>query len=144
MAETSVTIKSGKGYDDTWQVFRGESLKEVRDQIVEFFDMEVSGDLSLHSVVLEATRLAHGGAAPVKILGAKVEAEVKDGEKDPWAEAEKAEQKTEDPYAGLIAELGAAPDVEELRRIWQRNQDHFSEERVMEAYKARGKALTAA
>ena len=156
-AELTVTIKYGKGYEESWAVFRGTSAEEIRTAIATYFGLpeDAIAGMTGHEVVLQATGIAHGHATVASILGGipVPDAGGSKGEGgDPWEAfnskdayaVPKGEATEEDPFADLIKRLGEAGSTDELHRLWATNQDSFSNEAVMEAYKARGKQLTAA
>ncbi|MFF4054596.1 hypothetical protein ACFYZ0_02230 [Streptomyces sp. NPDC001708] len=158
MSETTVTIKYGKGYDDTWAVFRG-SASEIRADIMEFFGMDpaTQAGLSLSSIVTNATQIAHGKALIATALGATVVEETASEPakptNDPWAAASAAqsgaspssasvaEPKKEDPNAWILGEIEKQTTVDGVKRLWANNQAFFSDPAVMAAWKAKGKAL---
>lgn len=166
--ETTVTIKYGKEFDKTWAVFKGGN-EQVRSRIVDYFGLTDDGSQTLHEVVVEATKVAQGAIrpAPVKTtvkrdkapettdeavenvkdqLGGEV---IKDSA-DPWAGVEqggtKSEPEPEQPagedYSDLIEQLRNAADVKVLKKLYVTNKDAFTDEEVVAAYKARGKALS--
>ncbi|WP_329289584.1 hypothetical protein [Streptomyces pseudovenezuelae] len=158
MSETTVTIKYGKGYDDTWAVFRG-SASELRADILEFFGMDpaTQAGLSLSSIVTNATQVAHGKALIATALGATVVEETTSEPAkptdDPWAAASAAqsgpwsgsasvaETKKEDPNAWILGEIEKQTTVDGVKKLWAANQSFFSDPAVMAAWKAKGKAL---
>ncbi|MGW6600622.1 hypothetical protein [Streptomyces sp. NPDC055036] len=159
----SVTIKYGKNYDDTWAVFKGTST-EIRAGILEFFGMdpETQRGLSLSSVVVNATSIAHGKGLIATALGATVVEETASAEpakpaSDPWeaasaqqapttsaTRASVAESKATDPNAYILGEIAKKTSVQELKKFWAENQSFFSDASVMAAWKAKGKALQGA
>jgi hypothetical protein len=156
VSETTVTIKYGKGYDDTWAVFRGRP-EEIRADILTFYGMdpETQRGLSLSSVVVNATNVAHGKGLIATALGATVVEETTTDEpakptSDPWAAAasttpvhtvaDQAPAK-EDPNAWILGEIEKQTTVPGLKKIWADNQSFFSDDKVMSAWKAKGKSL---
>ncbi|QAX95484.1 hypothetical protein SEA_BARTHOLOMEWSD_34 [Streptomyces phage BartholomewSD] len=158
-----VTIKYGKGYDDSWVVFEG-STPEVRAEIIDYFGMdpETQRGLSLSSIVVNATNVAHGKGLIATALGATVVEETNTAApakptEDPWAAASAAqssgpwpdsasvaEPKKEDPNAYILGEIEKQTTVDGLKKLWAANQSFFSDAGVMAAWKAKGKALQAA
>ncbi|QFG10700.1 hypothetical protein SEA_ANIMUS_32 [Streptomyces phage Animus] len=158
--ETTVTIKYGKGYDDTWAVFKGTAT-EIRANILEFFGMDPATQqgLSLSSVVVNATNIAHGKGLIATQLGGTVIEETSNEEPakpagDPWAAASAAqssgpwpgsasvtEAKAEDPNAYILGEIAKQTTVDGLKKLWAANQSFFSDAAVMAAWKAKGKSL---
>ncbi|UFD97970.1 hypothetical protein PQC18_gp32 [Streptomyces phage Pablito] len=160
MSETTVTIKYGKSYDDTWAVFKGTSA-EIRANILEFFGMDPATQqgLSLSSIVVNATNVAHGKGLIATQLGGTVIEETSDDEPakpngDPWAaasaqqtpsawsgSASAAEPKASDPNAYILGEIEKQTTVDGLKKLWAANQSFFSDASVMAAWKAKGKSL---
>ncbi|MFF9095661.1 hypothetical protein ACF1AX_21310 [Streptomyces sp. NPDC014802] len=158
-----VTIKYGKGYDDSWVVFEG-STPEVRAEIIDYFGMdpETQRGLSLSSIVVNATNVAHGKGLIATALGATVVEETNTAApakptEDPWAAASAAqssgpwpgsasvaEPKKEDPNAYILGEIEKQTTVDGLKKLWAGNQSFFSDAGVMAAWKAKGKSLQAA
>ncbi|MFB8350976.1 hypothetical protein [Streptomyces niveus] len=155
--ETSVTIKYGKSYDDTWAVFKGTSA-EIRANILEFFGMDPATQqgLSLSSVVINATNIAHGKGLIATALGATVveetatNAEPTKPTSDPWAAASASRESASvatakaDPNAYILGEIEKKTTVQELKKLWAENQSFFSDATVMAAWKAKGKSLQGA
>ncbi|WP_405799462.1 hypothetical protein [Streptomyces sp. NBC_01506] len=156
--ETTVTIKYGKSYDDTWAVFKGTSA-EIRANILEFFGMDPTTQqgLSLSGVVINATNIAHGKGLIATALGATVVEETAPNTEptkptgDPWAAASASSgsasvttSKQADPNAYILGEIAKKATVKELKELWAANQTFFSDPAVMAAWKAKGKALQGA
>lgn len=69
--ELTVTIKYGKGYDESWAVFKGVP-EEVKADLVDYFGLDsasVAG-LTLNQLVQNVTQIAHSGATAGAQLGA--------------------------------------------------------------------------
>ncbi|QDK03202.1 hypothetical protein SEA_TUANPN_31 [Streptomyces phage TuanPN] len=171
MSELSVTIKYDKGHDATWAVFRG-SPDEIRSDIASYFGFqrEAIAELTLSELVVHATDLAHGKGNAARFLGAAVlpsqsaSAETKHApasNEDPWAvagspqsqsawanpaaqQAPATEPKADDPNAWIMGEIEKQTTVDGLKRLWASNQSFFADAGVMAAWKAKGKALSAA
>ncbi|MCX5236253.1 hypothetical protein OG824_13690 [Streptomyces prunicolor] len=158
MSETTVTIKYGKGYDDTWAVFRGRP-EEIRADILSYFGMdpETQRGLSLSSVVINATNVAHAKGLIATALGATVVEETStDGPakptSDPWAAAagttpvhtvaDQAPAK-EDRNVWILGEIEKQTTVQGLKKLWADNQSFFADVAVMAAWKTKGKSLQA-
>jgi hypothetical protein len=141
-----VTIKYGKGYEDTWAVFRG-SVRQVRELICDYFGFECKlvTDLSLSDLVVNATNLAHGKGNVASILDAQIitETPAQTPENDPWAAASapQPEQNTSNASAWILGEIEKQTTIADLQKLWAANQAMFSDPAVMAAYKARGRAL---
>lgn len=144
----SVTIKYGKGYEDTWAVFRGPS-GVIRSQIIDYFgfDSEPVTNLSLSELVVEATSIAHGTGNLAGMLGARIVPEATTQEantaSDPWAQAQEPTAK-EEPNGWILGEIAKQASIADLQKLWAANQSFFSDESVMAAYKAKGRELRAA
>jgi hypothetical protein len=158
VSETTVTIKYGKSYDDTWAVFRGTAA-EIRTDVMDYFGMdpETQKGLSLSSIVVNATQIAHGKALIATALGATVVEEIANEPakptSDPWATAASTPTqsvsvaettKADDPNAYILGEIEKQATVDGLKKLWAANQAFFADASVMAAWKARGKALQAA
>ena len=142
--EIVVTIKYGKGYDDSWLVFHGESQAAVRALLRDTFGADDEG-LTLHELVLNCTKIAHGGSA-VSTIGTaipKSDTSAPAGDKpDPWKQAE--EQASEPGPNPLIAKVEETETVQALQRVWAENKAEFdADAELMAAYKAHGKKLQA-
>lgn len=157
--EVVVTIKQHGGYDATWFVFRG-TAESVREQIIAFFGIDSASvtDLSLHGLVTNATQIAHGVSTVAEKLGGVVvpedAAEPSEGpssasEGDAWANVSDSPAKNEpekaevDPNAWILTQIEDVTNVADLQKLWAENQTIFVGP-VMDAYKVKGKALTAA
>lgn len=150
-----MTIKYGKGYEETWAGFKG-SPADVRATIIEFFDMDpesVAG-LSLSSVVVNATNLAHAKGNIASKLGGTVISRGKAADSGPpwntddsaskpggvWDQA--VDTKPAEPEVNPILEqIENAKDVGALQRMWAENQAAFADAEVMTAWKAKGKSF---
>lgn len=155
----TVTIKYGKAYDDTWAVFKGSNAQEVRMQLLEYFDIDWTtvGELSLHELVNDVTKVAHGTATATRVLDAVAIPDTRNGQtsaptENPWANLpdeftpenvrEEETIKEEKPFAHVYELFAQATDRKALQRVYVTNQDAFSDEGVIAAYKARGKELS--
>lgn len=140
-----VTIKYGKGYDETWSTFRGLPA-EIREDIVAYFglDPEATEQLSLNELVVNATQVAHGVTTAATLLGAVVipSSDAPAEGTSVWEQA--AAEPAEPAVDPIFSAIERAQNVEELKVVWADNQAKFSEPNVMEAYKSRGKELQAA
>ncbi|AKY03716.1 hypothetical protein AVT26_gp34 [Streptomyces phage Lannister] len=171
MSELSVTIKYDKGHDSTWAVFRG-TPDEIRSDIASYFGFqrEAIAELTLSELVVHATDLAHGKGNAARFLGgvvlpsqsAPAETQTQSApasNEDPWAAASSqqapsawsntgtqtsTEPKADDPNAWILGEIEKQTTVDGLKRLWASNQSFFADAGVMAAWKAKGKALSAA
>ncbi|MFE4451403.1 hypothetical protein [Streptomyces sp. NPDC056796] len=160
--EITVTIKYGKAHDDSWAVFRG-TPSGIRANILDYFGMdpETQVGLSLSSIVVNATNVAHGKGLIATALGATVVEETTTDapakpQGDPWAAAASAPAQapsapspapaapSEDPNAYILGEIAKKTTVMELKKLWAENQSFFKDAAVMAAWKAKGKALQGA
>jgi hypothetical protein len=157
--ELTVTIKYGKGYEETWAVFKGNP-DEVREDIISYFGLmrDSVTELTLSELVVEVTSLAHGKGNIARFLGGTIIPPSEAGpdpapassssNEDPWAAAgattsAPAAQPAEDPNAYILGEIEKQSDVAGLKRLWAENQNFFADPAVMAAWKAKGKALSA-
>lgn len=146
----TITLKYGKGYEESWAVFKG-SPERIREDIIAYFGMDgasVSG-FTLNEVVIEATTIAHGGAAAAAGLGGRVIAQPKKTEQpvgndapadDVWAAAEK--EAAEPPKNPLLVAIESASSVDALKLLYAENQSAFtSDADLFNQWKAKGKSL---
>lgn len=154
---TTVTIKYGKNYDDTWAVFKGAAI-EVRLDIIEYFGLSPEPEWSLNDVVLAATQAAHGLGAIVGTFGGATRsedgtvqtsvvpvAESTSSSNDVWDQASSTPAApTTPPPNPLLAQIASTTSIAELKRLWAENQSEFSDPEIMATWKARGKALQTA
>lgn len=156
-----VTIKYGKGYEETWVSFAGLP-DEIREDIVNYFDLDwdsING-LSLSEVVVTATNLAHAKGTLASTLGATV---IPRGEEykpattqvnpqgDVWenvgqaAQAQAATPAAEPEKHPLFAVIESETTIDGLKRLYAESAQAFTEQpELLAAWKARGKALKAA
>lgn len=166
----SVTIKGdepGGKYNDakkpgTWIVFHGSPAK-IREQLCEVFEIENGADRPLYDLINEATDLFKASATVSQNLGGRVlsqgngggEQQASSGEGgDVWAQAAAAkqgqsqqqeQQSQESDVDPILAALENCKSVAEVQQVWAENQSAFnSNPDYMAAYKAKGKALSAA
>ncbi|MGW6745433.1 hypothetical protein ACWGDX_32625 [Streptomyces sp. NPDC055025] len=137
----TVTIKYGRGHDDSWAVFRG-SPTEVRKDIEAFFSLDGKSvaDLSLHELVVEAGQIAQSTTTVAKGLNARI---VPQTAPEPTAarKAAEAPASAQSMANAVLEQIAACKNTEELRRLWATNQTAFGDQAVMDAWKARGRAL---
>lgn len=154
-----VTIKYGKSYEDTWVAFSG-TPREVQEDIIAFFGLDGVDVPTLDALVLKATQIAHGQSTAVRELGGVVLGSDSSQQAstdqpaansdDPWAAAQgvqdqlAGDQQQADPNAALYSAIEAAADVDGLKRLWADNQPAFTDQALMDAWKAKGKALQGA
>lgn len=145
----TVTIKYGKGYEEPWVVFKG-SVHEVFANVSDYFDIQTDEEWTLNELVLEANRIAHGGANVVREFGAKPAAVEKtspsgNAEADTSVEAESAsDSEALGPVESLVQKMKEAGSVDDLRTLWLENKALYEAHKsVQEAYSSRGRELTA-
>ncbi|MGW2539815.1 hypothetical protein ACWC5I_02855 [Kitasatospora sp. NPDC001574] len=133
----TVTIKYGKAFDDSWAVFRG-SPEEVERDIVRFFrfDGESVTKLSLNELVVEAAQSAQATTMVVRGLDARIVPQD--------TPATTAASRPTSPAGGLLELIERCADTDALKALWATNQAAFQDQAVMDAWKARGRALKAA
>ena len=153
MSRTCVTVKYGKGYEETWAVFEAESIPAVRSSLLDYFGVEASTvtELTLHEVVLNCTALAHGSGNAAAMLGAVAIAAPQTASKDVRG---KVWSDDPDPDPGpapraneaVYQAIEAAASVSELQRVvYKAHQEAINADPdLVEAYKAKGTALKAA
>lgn len=155
--ETSVTIKYGKNYEDTWATFKGTPA-QVRQQVAEFFGMDpqATAGLTLAQLVFNATGMAHAmttlqNAFPAMTAIPAHEAGKPGPQGDPWQAAQGASPSPAtagqvpaeeiSPSARVLAEIESAATVTDLKRIWATNREAFKDPSVSSAYQTKGRAL---
>jgi hypothetical protein len=156
----SVTIKGdepGGKFNDpkspgTWIVFHGTPAK-VKEQICEVFDLDYTANHQrpLHALVLEATALFKATGNVSQSLGGTVldpgssapANGAQGGSGDVWDQVAKAKSEPKEPVDELLAQIEAAKTVAEVQQIWAENQKAFEDDKYMDAYRAKGKALQA-
>ncbi|MET9861945.1 hypothetical protein ABZY93_22010 [Streptomyces smyrnaeus] len=156
MRELSVTIKYDKGHDATWAVFKG-SPGEVREDIIDYFgfDRDSVAGLTLNQLALNVTQVAHGGSNAAASLGAVALPASADtptpgapaDSEDPWTAAGQpaAPAASTQPEGNSIFKLiEECTTIDGLKKLWASNQSAFSDSKVMEAYKVKGRALKSA
>ncbi|MFC4089373.1 hypothetical protein [Micromonospora sp. GCM10011541] len=151
-----VTIKYGKGYEETWVSFAGLP-DEIRQDIVEYFDLDpdsIAG-LSLSAVVVTATNLAHAKGTLASTFGATVipndtppwKPEQSKPQGDVWAaagqpaQASPPAQPEKDP---MFAVIEAETTIAGLQRLYAENAEAFQNPELLAAWKAKGKSLKGA
>ncbi|MFI5840527.1 hypothetical protein ACIA8K_12545 [Catenuloplanes sp. NPDC051500] len=149
-----VIIKYGKGYEDTWATFEG-TVDEVRQEVSSYFDMDPNetAGLSVSALVLNATNLAHakgnlGATLGAQAIPASTPATRPSGPRGAaaWDAADSAPaDKGPSPVEHMTKRIAEIGDVDALKRLWAENQELFAaESTMMDAWKARGRALSAA
>lgn len=142
-----VTVKYGRGYEETWANFRGTVL-DVRQTIIDYFGLgtEETEGLSLHEVVVNVTKLAHAVAAASSGLGGTV---ISGGGKGGgWSKAASGGSPAtpaEPERNPLYAKIEGTSDVAALKELFARNKAAFeADAELLQAWKDKGKALTVA
>ncbi|MCX2949953.1 hypothetical protein [Lentzea sp. NEAU-D7] len=169
----TVTIKGKGDKADPWAVFYG-SPTEIRDDLTAFFGLDsyTTEQRTLHELVQLAAKIASGAPMPAGMqassssdseaeaearamkllkdeLGAKPVAEGTTAE-DVWANASSSPSEppwpTDDKPAvnPMLAQIDACTSVDALKKLWAANQAAFADGSLMDAYKAKGRALKAA
>ena len=154
-----VTIKvpESKKYagDNPWLVFEGD-VDAVKEMIAQATGVPNADDLTLLDIAINGQRAASGLGHVAHGLGGTVLANKPaapagdEAQADVWKQAAAAqqggapaqeEQPAQDP---ILAALDNAKTVAEVQQIWAENQGAFAaNSSYMDAYKARGKALSA-
>lgn len=138
----TVTIKYGKGYDDSWAVFRG-TAETIQQDIVTYFGLDGKSvsDLTPSELVVEATRTAQAATMIVKGLDARIIPQP--ASTAPAPASPPAKSSAESP-GGLLEQIEQCASAEALKQLWATNQGAFKDPAVMDAWKARGRALKGA
>lgn len=144
----SVTLKHNGQFEDPWIVFEG-SVTNVRSQIIDALGIEDSSELTLHALVVEAdtmTKAAYNvgkelNGTPRGTGGRGWQRKPADSTPRKAAEPEKSEE--EKLVERMVAEVETKTSIDDLQRYWAENRALFAEHTVlMDAYKAKGRALT--
>lgn len=116
---------------------------EVHDALAEMY--LGSREDNLHAAVLAAIQITTSSSAVAEGLGGKVESMTHTPETEEQGEVEEVSEGTPSVDEQAIVDLFmSAETVAELKGIYAKNKDAFQKyESVRDAYKARGKSLTA-
>lgn len=138
----TVTIKYGRNHDDSWAVFRG-GPGDIRDDITAFFSLDGKSvaDLSLHELIVEAGQIAQSTTTIVKGLDARIVPQPAPQPSAAWKRAEASPVAAQSTTSAVLDQIAACQNADELRRLWATNQTAFGDQAVMDAWKARGRAL---
>lgn len=148
-----VTIKFGKGYEDTWITIRGTN-EIIRETLIETFDLDREGadGLSTAALVSNATQAAHALNAVASGLGGRAisggGSRGRGSNPAAWQGAKSGapaepspEEKAKAAREVAVKEINEAGSVDVLKRWWAENQEVFKDPEVEAAWKAKGKAL---
>lgn len=153
-APLTVTIKSGKGYEDTWLVFNG-SPAQVKANMAEVFGLDPDLDVTISEYALLGQAQFQAIESVQQILGGRSIPPSREGKPtggwpdtstgaNPFAAAAGAAS-TEgevDPVAVVKAKIEAATGRTQLKDLWLDNQALFNEHAELgELYSAKGKSL---
>ncbi|MCY0923278.1 MULTISPECIES: hypothetical protein [Streptomyces] len=140
-ARPIITIKvpCGEGESAPHATFTG-TTNNLREEIGSFFGLDCKSvtNHTLHELLAEVGQLAKSTEAVISGLGAQVIPQVAAPTPTPPQAAP-----TGSPSAAILEQISACQTPEELRRLWAANQAAFAETVVMDAWKARGRALQA-
>ncbi len=139
----SLTLKSGKGYDDSWFVIRAKTTNEMKRRIISAFDMKTDDDTD--PMELSLVELMNNAQVEFRALssvqsafpGARVIS-------DQRSNSRPAQEETPaDPDAPLLAEIEATTTVADLQKIWARetSQNRPLNDKTKAAWKAKGQEL---
>ena len=144
---SSLTLKLGGGYEAPWLVFKG-TPSGIRRQLLAAFGAEDSQEGNLIELAARlsvdaqaAYTLASGGAqqltdrrrASYKKAATQPE-QPKTPEQESAAEADRNVER-------LISAISEATTPQELKLVWAKNQEFFSDKRLQNAYKAKSTEL---
>lgn len=102
------------------------------------FDRNSVSSLSLYELAVEAGQLARSATVVLKGLGGHVVPQAEPGTLPSRSTPEPAVGGESDP---LLTQIAACTTTDALRRLWAENQAAFSDQAVMDAWKARGREL---
>lgn len=136
--------------DNPWIVFEGSEPEAIKALIAETFGLDVEG-LTLNEVVVNAQQQASAVATAAQGTGGTVvDSGRSSGGNGAWGGVNKGQKAQEqqapsEPARDQIFDLiDDCATVDDLQKLWAENQAKFAEDEVMAAYKAKGKALSAA
>lgn len=149
----SVTIKHNGKFEDPWIVFHGSPAK-IKDQLIETFALG-EGDVpfaerSLSDVMYEANKQALAEYnATSQLNGTVIKTNKSSRNAKPAVSTESVSDGTgiepEGPSEDqlILQSIAKVDSVADLQKLWAENQTAFAAGSLMEAYKARGKELSA-
>lgn len=118
------TLKHGKGYDDSWAVFRGDA-QTIRKNAMEFYGVTEDQVTGLDPAeVLEAIRLSVQGSG---LNTTPTQAPKEKPEGIPQVETDKT----------LLQRVESAATVADIDALWVANKDAFNDSKVIAAAKKR-------
>lgn len=142
----TLTVKYGSSHDSPWIVFKQPDELALREKVCAYFGIELNdvATLTMHELTLNVKAIATGSITASAMLGAVAipagqTNQVAAPTGNVWAGLD--EEEPANPFQHVIDAFNAATDVKELQTVWAANQGAFSDDAVVAAYKARGKAL---
>lgn len=150
--DAGITIKYGAGFDAPWYTPRGTN-DELYEMLVDAYGLEPQNEDGtprlLHELILEATKTAQAAFSVQATLGGTVvRSGGRGGKPAAWGNKAPAEPAPEpepvDPLVQIKADIEATETVDALKRLYAENQALFADAETLAAWKAKGKALTAA
>lgn len=152
MSDIGITVKYGKGYEETWAGFKGEA-SEVRADLLAYFglDAEEHAGLTLNELVVNCTTMAHSTTFAVKTLGGTVVAPPSnpaqppndEAQADAWSQAESGSTDSPGPVVNpLVAQIEGAADVDALKLLYATHKEIATDAELLARWKAKGKALS--
>ncbi len=146
----SITIKTGKGYEDTWLGFTG-TVSSVQMDIIEAFGLADQEGLTLYEIVANATQVAHGVTRAVTALKGTVIPSAPSGADEAQQTTQEAAdvtpQEDVDPYVEMTRLINAENiTVATLRQLYADNDALFTADTdeakaLKKAWQARGRDL---
>ncbi|WNV90328.1 hypothetical protein [Umezawaea sp. Da 62-37] len=167
---TTVTIKYSGDRDAPWAVFYG-TPDEIRIDVIAYFGLDsyAMEQRTLHELIGVASKVASGGPLPTPLpamasaqseekalqllkdeLGARPIGETPAPAGDVWADAGTSagsppwDVPTTPAVNPMLARIEECANVQALKALWAQNQAAFADGSLMDAYKAKGRALKAA
>lgn len=144
--EISLTLKHGGGYGDPWLVFRSASAEGLKQQVLDFFDIE---GVSEDATPAEVAYLATADSLSKYAIHGNLEAKTVSSSKPKTRAVKPAATSTESSDSSeseveYVKELFAqAESVEDVKRVWAENKKLCSgNDELLATYKARGKELS--
>lgn len=144
MTELSVTLKYGKGYEESWLVLRAESASDLKKQLEEATGVSGEG-ITLVDQVHNATQHVHSLGRMGTILGATVIPEAESAgapATPPQAAAQAPAAAAPAPGPTLLEKIAQAGSASDLSDLFLKNQAAFTGDKtLMDALEARSKAI---
>jgi hypothetical protein len=149
----TLTIKYGKGFEESWIVIRGEDANDLKERVIDYFGFDGAAleSMTANELATLATAKAHGMANAARTLSAvsipssvtveTAQPAAQAAEADPWADDEPAGQsEPADPNKPALDAIEAAASVDDLKAVYADFQASWNDV-LLAAYKTKGRSL---